>query len=270
MPELPEVETVRRGIAPAVRGRCITDVIVRERRFRHPLAADFAERLRGRTIAAVRRRGKYLVLELGDEALIIHLGMSGILSLSPQPPLAKHAHVGLLLDDSRYLIYTDPRRFGCLLLTASPAVNHPRLRSLGPEPLLAAFTAKRLQQSLAAKSVPIKTALMDGRVVAGIGNIYASEALFAAGIHPQTAAGRLSGKRLARLVTAIKTVLRRAIRAGGSSMRDFVDGDGKPGYFQTQWTVYGRNELPCVCCTAFIRRCRQSGRATYYCPKCQT
>lgn len=269
MPELPEVETLRRGLATHLCGRTLTDVIVRRRHLREPLPSDIKRRLVGLSVVAVRRRAKYLLLVLPPETLLAHLGMSGGFTLSPLPPLEKHAHLGFELDDGKFLIYTDPRRFGRITLTRDDPKQHPWLKHLGPEPLTAAFCGAMLRATWKNKTMPVKTALMDARQVAGIGNIYAAESLFAAGVHPNTAAGALSAAQTEQLARAVKKVLRRAVRAGGSSMRDFADADGKPGYFQTRWAVYGRAELPCVRCDSHIRRTVQSGRATYYCPKCQ-
>lgn len=270
MPELPEVETVRRGLAPALTNRVIREVMIRRRRLREAIPADFSRRVTGKKVQAVERRGKYLLLRLGTETCIIHLGMSGVLSLSALPPHHKHAHVGMLLDDERYLIYTDPRRFGLMTVTARPPAAHRLLAALGPEPLTAAFNHSYFRRRLAGKKMPIKTALMDSHLVAGVGNIYASESLHQAGVHPGTLAGRLSADDCRRLTAAIKTVLRQALRAGGSSMRDFIAADGSPGYFQTRWLVYDRAGQPCLNqCGAQVVQLRQSGRSSYYCPNCQ-
>lgn len=268
MPELPEVETLRRQLAAAVCGRTVADVIVRRRRLREPLPAGLKKRLVGLQIAAVERRAKYLILRLPPENVLVHLGMTGNFILQAQPPAAKHAHLAFLLDDEKFLTYTDPRRFGRIALTRDDAA-HPWLRDLGPEPLTRKFTGKTLRDIWQNKTMPVKTALMDAKQIAGVGNIYASESLFAAGIHPATPAAKISAARAAVLAAEIKKVLRRAVRAGGSSMRNFVDSDGKAGYFQHKWAVYGRAGMPCVKCDALVRRTVQSGRATFYCPKCQ-
>lgn len=277
MPELPEVETVRRGLNAAVRGRVITAVTLRRRTLREPLPDDFEARLVGKQIKTIARRGKYLLFKLPSLTWLAHLGMSGsfvvlpdIPSVQPSmPTFKKHAHVVVTLDDGNFLVYDDPRRFGRMTLTDSNPATHPWLRNIGPEPLSPAFSAAVLRQRLNNKSVSIKTALMDARVVAGVGNIYASEALFVSYISPHTVAGSLSAARATRLVAALQTVLRDAIRVGGSTIRNFVGGDGKPGYFQTLWAVYDRAEQPCLRCPGTIRRVVQGGRATYFCPRCQ-
>ena len=267
MPELPEVETVRRGLSPRIVGRIISDIVIRERRFRLPLDASFRRRICGRRILNLRRRGKYLVFEFNEIALIAHLGMSGVFYFSDSPPdKARHEHVGFKIE-KEFLIYKDPRRFGCIVLCDSPD-SHPLLQKLGPEPLSAAFSGSVLREKLRGRKTPIKTALMDGKVVAGIGNIYASESLYLAGVNPQTAAGELSSVRAEKLAAAIKNILRRAIRAGGSTMRDFAKADGAPGYFQMQWKVYGRENTKCTC-GGIVKKITQNSRATYYCPRCQ-
>ena len=270
MPELPEVETVRRGLQRELPGRRVEEVIVRRRTLRRPLPAKFAQRLAGSCIRAVARRGKYLLLDAPPQTCIIHLGMSGALSLSHMPPHNKHDHIALLLDDARYLTYNDPRRFGLVTLTDAPPAQHPLLAAMGVEPLTRAFGGAQLARLLRGKNAPIKTALMQAHLIAGIGNIYAAESLFAAGIHPARRSGGLSADECARLAKAVKKILRRAIAAGGSSMRDFAAADGAPGYFQTEWAVYGRAGEPCPNrCGGVIAQMRQSGRSTCYCENCQ-
>ena len=268
MPELPEVETVCRYIAPALCGRRIEAVRLWRRSLREPLPADFARRLRGRTVAAVYRRAKYIVIDLDEGYWLIHLGMSGALRVEAALRRDKHTHVGAQLDSGAWLTYTDPRRFGRMTAGRGAAAAHPWLADCGPEPLARGFSAAALRRGLAGKTTAIKVALMDGQAVAGIGNIYASEILFECGVAPAAAAGEIDGERLRGLTRAIRAVLRRAIAAGGSSMRDFVGGDGKPGYFQTQWQIYGQRE--CGRCGGAVSVVKQSGRATYYCPRCQT
>jgi len=268
LPELPEIEVTRRGIAPRVTGRAISAVVVREPRLRWRVP-DAVSALAGRKVRRVSRRGKYLVLDCEGGHLIVHLGMSG--SLRFVPPGArpqKHDHVDLAFG-AQVLRLRDPRRFGAMLWTEAPPEEHPLLRHLGIEPLSRSFHAQVLHAMVKGARAPIKPFLMDGRRIVGVGNIYASEALFRAGIRPQTRAGRLSPERCARLVHAIKQTLRAAIRAGGSSLRDFVGGDGEPGYFQTRYSVYGRAGEPCGRCAAPIRRILQGQRATYYCANCQ-
>jgi formamidopyrimidine-DNA glycosylase len=268
VPELPEVEVTLRGIAPKLTGRFITGVDVREPRLRWRVQ-DAVERLPGRKIRALRRRGKYLLLECGDGHLILHLGMSGSLRLLERAtPPQKHDHFDLQCGDL-ILRFRDPRRFGAVLWTDQPPESHPLLRHLGVEPLTRAFNARQLYALTRGLRAPIKQTLMNARRIVGVGNIYASESLFLAGIHPATRAGRLSLERCARLAAAIKKTLRAAIRAGGSTLRDFVGSDGRPGYFQQRYWVYDRAGEPCRRCCAPIRRMIQGQRATFYCPSCQ-
>lgn len=271
MPELPEVETARRGIAPRLTGRRIAGVAVRNAALRWPVPPGLALALPGRRIADVRRRGKYLLLDCDGGTLILHLGMSGSLRLvagasAPTP----HEHVDLLLDDGLALRLRDPRRFGAVLWTEADPLAHPLLRDLGPEPLTAAFSADTLHRATRGRRAAIKNVLMDSRVVAGVGNIYASEALFRAGVRPSTPAGRLSLARCVRVVEAVKATLRAALRAGGTSLRDFVDSDGNLGYFQLRLWVYGRAGEPCRACGAPVRGKRLGQRSTFWCPRCQT
>ncbi len=270
MPELPEVETTRRGIAPHVTGRRIARLLVREARLRWPVEATLARMLAGQRIVAVTRRGKYLLLGLDQGTLILHLGMSGSLRLvAATAPAGRHDHVDLLFDDGRCLRLTDPRRFGALIWTRDAALDHPLLASLGPEPLAEDFNGDTLWQAARGRRIAIKVFIMDSHVVVGVGNIYASEALFRAGIHPARAAGRISRARMAALAEAIKAVLNEAIAQGGTTLRDFVGGDGRPGYFRQQLAVYGREGEPCLRCGAPIRQQRLGQRASYYCVQCQ-
>jgi formamidopyrimidine-DNA glycosylase len=275
MPELPEVETVRRGLGAALQGRRLVRVEQRRADLRRPFPAGFAQRLTGRRVVALGRRGKYLTLSLDDGwVLLIHLGMSGRLLVDP-PDTAlpgPHDHVRFDTDGGSRVVFQDPRRFGLMdLVPAAQLVDHPLLRHMGPEPLEDGFTPAILAAALAGKSGPIKAALLDQTVVAGIGNIYACEALFRAGIAPVRPAGSLRPARLARLVAAIKTVLVEAIAAGGSSLRDHRRPDGELGYFQHAFAVYDRQDEPCPgCdCATGIRRIVQSGRSTFYCAKRQ-
>lgn len=270
MPELPEVETTRRGIAPHVTGRRVQEVIVRDRRLRHPVTPDINRKLSGQTIRAVNRRGKYLLLDTGEGTLIIHLGMSGSLRVLPaNTPAGKHDHVDIVLDNGRCLRLTDPRRFGSVLWTREDPLRHSLLAELGPEPLSDAFSGAALHRRAQGRKVAVKQFLMDSKVVAGVGNIYANEALFLAGIHPARAAGAISRARYDTLAAAIKQVMSEAIAAGGTTLRDFVAEDGRPGYFQLQLRVYGKEGEPCTQCGTPIRQIRQGQRATYYCPHCQ-
>ena len=269
MPELPEVEVTRRGIAPHLTGRVISGVEVREPRLRWPVPRDVLG-LAGRTVKTIRRRGKYLLVDCGDGHLILHLGMSGSLRvLPPQTPAGKHDHFDLVLGD-RLLRLRDPRRFGAVLWTSGDTATHPLLAHLGIEPLSPALNAGRLYALTRAHRAAIKQFLMDGRRIVGVGNIYASEALFRAGINPGVSARKLSLKQCERLSKAIKDTLRAAIRAGGSSLRDFVGADGAAGYFQSRHWVYDRAGQECRRCRARIRHLQQGQRSTYYCPTCQT
>ena len=268
MPELPEVEVTRRGIAPQVAGRRISAVVVREPRLRWRVA-DEVRRLAGRTVRAVDRRGKYLLLDCGDGNLILHLGMSGSLRLLPSDAAPqKHDHFDLVLGD-RMLRLRDPRRFGAVLWTQAHPSAHPLLRHLGVEPLSRALDARRLHALTRGRRSAIKLFIMDSRRVVGVGNIYASESLFRAGIDPRKPARRLTLEQSARLSRAIKDTLRAAIRAGGSSLRDFVGSDGVYGCFQQRTRVYDRACEPCRDCGAPVRRIVQGQRSTYYCPTCQ-
>lgn len=269
MPELPEVETVRRGLAPHLIGRRFSGVVVRNHRLRWPVPADLDQHVVGRVTERLGRRGKYLILGLDSGNLIIHLGMSGSLRLVPSgTPPTKHDHLDLLLDDGMCLRYRDPRRFGAVLWSANPEAE-PLLAHLGVEPLEADFNGDWLYAVSRGHRTAIKSWLMDAHRLVGVGNIYANEALFHAGIHPLAEAGKLSRPRCRRLVEAVRTTLERAIEAGGSTLRDFVDSHGEPGYFQQTYYVYGRAGEPCRTCGTPVRLARLGNRATYYCPKCQ-
>jgi len=272
MPELPEVETTCRGIAPHLVGRTIRGVIVRERRLRQPVPPSLADAA-GARIAAVSRRGKYLIVTMGGSRghLLVHLGMSGRLRVVRQAaPFRRHDHVAIELSSGRQLRCHDPRRFGLVLpLPAGDPLRHPLLRGLGPEPLSEMFNCTVLAAACRGRRAAIKLVIMDARVVVGVGNIYANEALFRAGIRPGIAARRLSGARLARLATAIRTVLDEAIAAGGTTLRDFLDADGRPGYFRQQLFVYERAGAPCRRCGTTIRQRVLGQRSTYWCPRCQ-
>ena len=273
MPELPEVEVTLRGIAPTLTGRRVSGVIARTQALRYPLPRDLHRTLGGHCLAAVSRRGKYLLLRFDHGHLLIHLGMSGSLRLVPAGlPAEKHDHFDLVFAikrESVALRLRDPRRFGAILWLPGDPLTHPLLAVLGVEPLTEQFSAEWLKQELAGVSAAIKPALMDSHRVVGIGNIYASESLFRAGIDPRTPAGRISLKRLGRLVQAIKTTLAAAIDAGGSSLRDFIHSDGSSGYFQQQYSVYGRGGESCRVCGRRIRELRQGQRATFFCAGCQ-
>ncbi|MBW3141227.1 bifunctional DNA-formamidopyrimidine glycosylase/DNA-(apurinic or apyrimidinic site) lyase [Ferrimonas balearica] len=269
MPELPEVEVTRLGIAPHLEGRVVEEVIVRNPRLRWPVD-PLIQQLVGQTILSVTRRAKYLLVDTEAGVLILHLGMSGSLRvLEPVPEPGKHDHLDLVLDSGAVLRLNDPRRFGAAIWWQLPLDAQPLLNKLGPEPLTAAFNADQLATALKGKTSAIKTALMDNHVVVGVGNIYANEALFAAGIHPKRAAGNLSKARLAKLVEEVKAVLARAIQQGGTTLKDFTQADGKPGYFVQQLNVYGRGGQACVQCGAQLKEIKLGQRATVYCGHCQ-
>lgn len=270
MPELPEVETTCRGIAPLITGKVLTNAIVRNRNLRWPITAGLKNKLVGQVIRNVWRRGKYLLLTFDQGSLIIHLGMSGHLAVveNKHPP-GKHDHLDLCLDNDTVLRFHDPRRFGAVLWTTKDPLKHKLLNSLGPEPLGAEFTAEYLFDKTRKHRRVIRDALLDGHLVAGIGNIYANEALFKSGIDPRRAAGRISKIRYHRLIDAIKLVLTNSIKAGGTTLRDFRGGDGRPGYFQQQLKIYGRVGEKCPNCTKIIRSELRGGRTLYYCPGCQ-
>jgi formamidopyrimidine-DNA glycosylase len=269
MPELPEVETTRRGLAPYVVGRSIARVEVREPRLRWPVAKKLPSVLAAARIASLTRRGKYLLFGTDAGTLLVHLGMSGSLRYLPAPTApSAHDHIDVHFAEGGSLRFNDPRRFGSFLLTKAPDL-HPLLKELGPEPLGADFDADYLAGTSRNRRVTIKQHLMNARVVVGIGNIYANEALFRAGIHPARAAGRIATARFEPLVAAARDVLRDAIEEGGTTLRNFVGGDGKPGYFRGSLRVYERDGLPCVRCGTAIERRVLGQRATYYCPRCQ-
>jgi formamidopyrimidine-DNA glycosylase len=270
MPELPEVETTRRGIEPHVRGVRVTEVIVRRSDLRQPVSEDITS-IEGRAIRRVRRRSKYLLLEVDDGSeLLIHLGMSGSLRLlSPADVWKTHDHIGITLGNGRQLRFHDPRRFGLVLRIHGNPDAHPLLEKLGPEPLEGDFTPAYLKSACAKRSAAIKTVIMDARVVVGVGNIYASEALFRAGILPRSSAGHISSRRLAILVDAVRDVLADAIAEGGTTLRDFIKSDGEPGYFKQRLFVYGRKGEPCRTCKTTIRHVVMAQRSTYWCPCCQ-
>ena len=268
MPELPEVETTRRGIAPHIIGATIQRLEVRQPLLRWPVP-DSVHSLAGCAVAALERRGKYLVLATGSGQLLIHLGMSGSLRLcaSDEPPLA-HDHLDICFTNGTALRLRDPRRFGAVLFTAD-AARHSLLSHLGPEPLTEAFSGDYMHRLSRNKTRNVKKFIMDSRVVVGVGNIYANEALFMAAIRPTAQAGKVSRKRYQALAGAIKQVLAAAIAAGGTTLKDFVNGDGNPGYFKQQLQVYGREHQPCRVCAAPLKQVRIDNRATVYCRVCQ-
>ncbi|WP_227269121.1 bifunctional DNA-formamidopyrimidine glycosylase/DNA-(apurinic or apyrimidinic site) lyase [Roseobacter weihaiensis] len=291
MPELPEVETVRRGLAPAMEGVVIAQADVNRPDLRWPFPANMAARLTGKKVERLRRRSKYILADLdSDETLLIHLGMSGRMLISgdpsnprlaehmpgqfvhDHPPAQKHDHVVFHMANGARITFNDPRRFGAMdLMATATAANHKLLTVLGPEPLGNDFHEKHLIHAFKNKNSPVKSVLLDQRIVSGLGNIYVCEALFRAKIHPARKAGKVSAPRVARLVPIIRDVLSDAIEAGGSSLRDFRQADGELGYFQHSFDVYGREGDPCRTpdCPGVIRRIVQSGRSSFYCAQCQ-
>jgi formamidopyrimidine-DNA glycosylase len=270
MPELPEVETTRRGVEPYSRGAVVTRLAVRESRLRWPVPEMLPGLLKGQKINAVERRAKYLLFHTAAGSLLVHLGMSGSLRvvLTPDEAPGRHDHIDLLLDSGACLRFNDPRRFGCFLWQPRGQL-HPLLSHLGPEPLSQDFHGEVLYQRSRGRSGPVKNFIMDGKVVVGVGNIYANEALFLSGIRPDRAARRISRNRYERLAENIKQVLTNAISQGGTTLRDFVGGDGKPGYFAQQLYVYGREGQDCKICGGQLRERRLSQRSSVYCVTCQ-
>jgi formamidopyrimidine-DNA glycosylase len=274
MPELPEVETIRRGLALKMTGRQIVRAELRRPDLRRPFPPMLDRRLTGARVGRLGRRGKYLLIELDDDGtLLLHLGMSGrIVASGDNVEDAKHDHVVLALDDGTVVRFNDPRRFGLMdYMRRGEEMLHPLLAGMGPEPLEAGFDGKYLAATLAGKLTPIKAALLDQRVVAGLGNIYVCEALYRAGVSPRRLAGTIAAIRAARLTDAIRSVLTEAIEAGGSSLRDYVQADGELGYFQHRWAVYGKEGEPCPGCDCAegVRRIVQSARSTFFCAKRQ-
>ena len=269
MPELPEVETIRRSLLPRVTGRKIEQVEVRERRLRRPIAADFEQRLAGRRIEDIARRGKYLLFALdAGEWLVVHLGMSGSLEVKPAADgTAPHDHVTLHLDRGGVVVFNDPRRFG--LMHIVDAAGLARATNTGPDPIAEEWSGERLHALVRGRQRPIKNILMDQTLIAGIGNIYANEILHLARIRPRRRGHTLRRREVDALVGAMRTVLLDAVRLGGSSISDFRDGDGKPGYFQLHFRVYDRDGQPCHNCGTAIRRIVLVGRSSFYCPVCQ-
>ncbi|HKQ10459.1 MAG TPA: bifunctional DNA-formamidopyrimidine glycosylase/DNA-(apurinic or apyrimidinic site) lyase [Rhizomicrobium sp.] len=290
MPELPEVETVRLGLQPVLEGFCLTEVVTRRGDLRLPFPKDFAGRLKGRKVKVLRRRAKYILADLDSgESLVIHLGMSGRMSVYTQgkqrrigryvydkaPEGAgsgKHDHVMFETDAPARIVFNDHRRFGLMTLVNTDRLEEDKLfKDIGVEPLSPGFNTAYLAKALDGKKTPIKSALLDQRLIAGLGNIYVCEALFRAGISPKRLAGAIKKDRLPSLVTAIKRVLKDAIAAGGSTLRDHAQATGDPGNFQHHFLVYGREGKPCkLGCKGSVKRIVQAGRSTFYCPKCQT
>lgn len=274
MPELPEVVVTLRGVSPHVVGKTVSAVTVREPRLRWPVPADLPQQLAGKPLIASQQRAKYMLFEFAHGHLMIHLGMSGNLRVhginnSPVTPPEKHDHVDLAFTDGTVLRFTDPRRFGSILWLEGDPMDHPLLSHLGPEPFEAECDGDYFFQLSRQKKVAIKQFIMNNHVVVGVGNIYANEALFLAGIRPTVAAGKVSKQRYRQLAEHIKTVLSRAIEQGGTTLKDFVGNDGKPGYFKQQLYVYGRKGEPCLQCDTVLKEIRLGQRSTVYCPRCQ-
>ena len=270
MPELPEVETSRRGIAPHIEGETISSIIIRNRKLRWPVSMDVDQQLPGATVTSVGRRAKYLLINTSNGTAIMHLGMSGSVYIVDVGTAAGvHDHVDIEFANGKALRLTDPRRFGSLHWSDDP-LQHELIRELGPEPLSDEFDAQYLWLQSRGRKVAVKQFIMNAHIVVGVGNIYASESLFIAGIHPKRAAGRIALRRYEKLATAIKGVLERAIKAGGTTLRDFYGSDGQAGYFSQQLEVYDREDEECRICATPIRSIVQGQRSTYYCKSCQT
>jgi formamidopyrimidine-DNA glycosylase len=270
MPELPEVETTRRGLTPHLVNETVKNVFIRNGRLRWPVPPELGQYIIGHQIEAITRRGKYLLIKFQQGHVMVHLGMSGSLTMvESQLPPGKHDHVDIALNSGLSLRFTDPRRFGSILWVEGEPYEHALLKHLGPEPLSEVFTGQYLHELAAKKSLPVKSFLMDSRIVVGVGNIYANEALFMSGIRPLCKSGRISVLRYERLTEAVRSVLESAIKQGGTTLRDFIGGDGKPGYFKQQLQVYGRGGLPCGQCGRVLKELRLANRSTVYCTQCQ-
>lgn len=270
MPELPEVETTLRGISPHLQDACVTAVIIRQKQLRWPIPTALETYLQQQKVLKLARRGKYLLLSFSSGTLIIHLGMSGRLSVLTQPQVAnKHDHVDLQFSNHITLRYTDPRRFGAILFTPDDPEQHPLLKNIGVEPLTPQFNGKYLAKKLQRRKTAIKTCLLDSHIVAGIGNIYATEALFIAGINPSKPACHIQEEKLKQLVSAVKTVLKAAIVKGGTTLKDFLGSNGKPGYFRLALKAYGKAATPCPQCKTILLGIRINNRSTVYCSHCQ-
>lgn len=269
MPELPEVEITRRGLKPLLQQQ-VRQVVIRNPAMRWPIPADLPQLLEGSRLKTLDRRGKYILARFDSGTLILHLGMSGRLCLLARDEApAKHDHFDIHFADGQVLRLRDPRRFGAVLWAGTEPHKHVLLEVLGPEPLDSVFTGDWLYREIRSRSAAIKNVIMDSHLVVGVGNIYASESLFRAGIHPNTPANKLSRARCEKLVTEIKATLQDALEAGGSSLRDFFGADGNPGYFQQEYFVYGRTGQPCKVCAAPIKLLRLGQRSTFYCATCQ-
>ncbi len=270
MPELPEVETTRRGIEPHLAGAIVQQIIVRHHALRWPVPDNLSALVENQKLLAIERRGKYLLFRFSDGTVLWHLGMSGNLRIvTPDQKPGKHDHVDWRFDNQHILRFNDPRRFGAVLWASGDPLEHKLLRHLGPEPLTDGFDGPYLYRKSRNRVQSVKTWLMDARIVVGVGNIYANEALFLSGLLPTRPAGKLSRAHCQTLADTIKTVLTQAIASGGTTLRDFVGGDGKPGYFAQQLNVYGRGGMPCPGCTRHLLEIRLGQRSTVYCSRCQ-
>lgn len=270
MPELPEVETTRRGISPHIQGKQVLSVVIRQHQLRWPIDSQLPDYLSRKKLLDIQRRGKYLLLLFRHGCLMIHLGMSGSLRIVDKGSEAmKHDHVDIIFSGGACLRFHDPRRFGSLIWTQEPPQMHKLLAKLGPEPLSDEFSAQYLFNASRKRNKDVKSFIMDSHTVVGVGNIYANESLFTAGIRPTKAAGKLTRKQCEQWVADIKKILQRSITQGGTTLRDFVGGDGKPGYFAQQLNVYGRGGEPCRTCGTTLKEIRQAQRTTVYCPSCQ-
>ncbi len=271
MPELPEVETTCRGIAPHISGKLVRHFIIRQAQLRWPVSSNLVDELPGQHITEVSRRAKYILLHTNTGVLVIHLGMSGSLRIVDQSVLVgKHDHVDIVFDDNIVLRFNDPRRFGAVLWLTGQLTQHQLFSRLGPEPLSSECHANYLYEKSRQRKLPVKSFIMDSHVLVGVGNIYASEALFMAGIDPRRQAGRISLNRYHLLVEAIKSVLQQAILQGGTTLKDFVNSEGKPGYFQQSLNVYGRCGDPCPQCSTLIKQVTIGQRSSFFCGSCQT
>jgi len=270
MPELPEVETLKNSLLPLIKGEILEEMAFHRKDLRFPIPiAELKKNMRGETVADIVRVGKYLLWEVPSGAMVLHLGMSGrVVQRSGVQPEEKHCHAVFGFSNNQYLHFIDPRRFGCIVWAPKES-SHPLLKKMGPDPLTSSVNAKTMKDASRNRKQSIKAFLMDARQLAGVGNIYACETLFRTGIHPLRKAGRLSLKSWERLMAELKTVLKESIRDGGSTLKDFYGTDGTPGYYSTRFTVYGRENMPCLNCKNPITRIVQTGRSTFYCKRCQ-
>ena len=270
MPELPEVETTMRGIEPHICGEILKKMVIRNRNLRWPIPKNLEKILAGEVIRTLSRRGKYIIFQLDKGSVLLHLGMSGRLRvLENAPPPAKHDHVDMYFANGKTLRFTDPRRFGAVLFTDKNIAEHPLLAHLGPEPLTEKFDANYLFSRAKSRKLPVKSFIMDSKIVVGVGNIYAAEALFAAGIHPEKPAGKINLQEYQQLVAAIKKILQQAIKKGGTTLKDFSQSDGKPGYFSIELQVYGKQHQPCPRCKTTLELIKIGQRSTVFCAVCQ-